>query len=448
MNDVEHRPEDKCRMMGTHNNTGLTGAVNVRWLTAFGFLLMFLSGFSADFPNENRVYDPNIHTVILHKEGFEMAMPVIALNSGETLRLTFDDLDVTLKPYRFTIRHCTAGWETTPDLPATEYIDGIGEEQIEQFRYSYNTTVEYIHYTAFFPSRFMKPRVSGNYLLIVYLETPEAPLITRRFMVTEQGAVSVRARVVQSDDPMDSYTGQRVDLTIAMPGLFISNPSREIRIVVMQNERWDNAIRDPKPRFTRGNEMDFTYDQNLVFEGGNEFRSVDIKSLRYQTGNIRQIDWDGQYHVYMMEDLSRARKPYILYQDINGRMIVRNEDYAEQSETEADYAWVHFAIPSGGLIPGGRIYLMGALADYRMAPPNEMIYDPVTKMYTCALFLKQGYYGYLYVFKQEGSSAGDLSFFEGSHWETENQYTILVYFHPLSGLFDQLVAVRDVNSRE
>ncbi len=412
--------------------------------------LLLVSGnlLAWDFPNENRVYDPDIHTVLLFKSGFEMAMPIVSLNSGEMVTLSFDDLNVSLKTYRFTIRHCTAEWETTTDLMVTDYIDGMQGEIIEQFNYSYNTTVEYIHYESTFPSYNMRPRISGNYLLIVYLDDPETPVITRRFMVVEPTTVAITAAVVRSDSPMESHSRQQVDFSVSMPGFVWSNPSREIKIVIMQNERWDNAIRNPTPRFIRGSELDFTFDPTHSFNGGNEFRTLDIKSLRYQTENIRLIDWDGEYHVYMLDDMSRARKPYIFYQDINGRKLIENEEYAEYSAIEADYAWVHFSIPSSSMIPGGKFYLMGALADYRMAPHNEMVFNPASKRYTCSLFLKQGYYGYQYAFKPDGSTVGDVSFFEGNHWETENQYTIFVYWHQFSGLYDQLVAVRDINSKD
>ena len=431
-----------------YNQQPATRNMHIKGILLFWLVLYSGALFAWDFPNENRIYDPNIHTVLLHKDGFEMAMPVIAVNSGEQLKLSFDDLNVSLKTYRFTIRHCTAEWETTTDLLVTDYIDGLQEEIIEQFDYSYNTTVEYIHYTAYFPSHYMKPGISGNYLLIVYQDDPEIPVFTRQFMVVQPTSVSIAARVVRSDAPLESYSKQQVDFTVSMPGFIWSNPSREIKIVIMQNERWDNVIRNPKPRFIRGDELDFTFDPTLTFNGGNEFRTLDIKSLRYQTENIRLIDWDGEYHVYMLDDMSRARKSYTLYQDINGRKLIRNEDYAENSEIEADYARVHFSIPSSSMIPGGKFYLMGALADYRMAPPNEMVYDPQSKRYTCSLFLKQGYYGYQYVFKPDGFPVGDVSFFEGNHWETENQYTIFLYWRPLSGLYDQLVAVKDINSRD
>ncbi len=420
--------------------------MRILMLFSMGLLLIVQQLVAREFPNENRIYDPKIHTVILHKEGFEMAAPIIALNSRERLILSFDDLDVSLKSYSFTIRHCTADWKTSEELLTTDYINGIQEENIDEFAYSYNTTVEYIHYTAAFPSDFMKPRISGNYLLIVYIDNPEFPVLTRRFMVVEPTYVSIDARVVRADAPLESYTRQQIDFIVNMPGFLFSNPKREIKIVITQNDRWDNAIWNPNPRFIRGTELDFTFDPTLTFNGGNEFRTVDIKSLSYQTENVRLIDWDGAYHVYLLDDMSRARRPYIFYGDINGRMVIENDEYAENSSIEADYAWVHFYMPPSNYIPGGKIYIMGALADYRMAPQNEVVYDPESKRYRCSLFLKQGYYGYIYVFNPDGTTIGDEAFFEGSHWETENQYTIFVYFRPLSGLYDRLVAVQDVSS--
>jgi len=419
--------------------------------TRFYSLILMMSlpliSISLDFPNENRIIDPNIHTVLLHKEGFEMAMPIILLNSDQRLELTFDDLDVSLKQYRFTIRHCTSEWETSEGISVSDYIDGVTDESIDDFSYSYNTTVEYIHYKAFIPSQNLRPRLSGNYLLIVFTNDPGFPVFTRRFMVVEPSPVSVVAEVIQSETPMESISHQQVSFLVNHPGLFLSNPQKELKIIIMQNERWDNAIRNPKPRFVRSSQLDFSYDPSISFGGGNEFRTVDIKSLRYQSENIRVIDWDGAYQVYLLEDQSRARKPYILYKDINGRMVIENDEYAENSEVEADYAWVHFSLPSSAFIPGGKLYVIGALTDYRLAPPNEMVYDPKRKAYQCSLLLKQGYYGYIYVFTPEGSSVGDQGFFEGNHWETENQYTIFVYYHPLSGLYDQLIAIQDVSSK-
>jgi hypothetical protein len=410
------------------------------------FYGMSLPVISAQIPNENRVYDPNIHTVMLYKEGFEMAAPVILLNSSQRLVLSFDDLDVSLKSYHYTVRHCSADWTVTDSLPLTDFIDGVDEENIRDFAYSYNTTVGYIHYTGYFPTDFMKPKVSGNFLLIAYTESPLEPVFTRRLMVLESSEVTVSAAVGSSSDPLTGEIRQQLDFTVEISGFPVSNPSREIRVIIVQNDRWDNALKFPKPRFVRGNTLDFSFDPANSFSGGNEFRSFDTKSLRYQSEHIRAIDWDGAYQVFLADDLPRARKNYTHSQDLNGRFVIRNEEVSGNDATEADYAWIHFSLPSSVRIPGGKFYILGALTYWQFLPGNTMTYDAATRRYTCSLYLKQGYYDYLYAFKGDRQSEGDESFFEGSHWETENQYTIYIYLRPLSGLYDQLVAVQDVNT--
>ena len=75
-----------------------------------------------------------------------------------------------------------------------------------------------------------------------------------------------------------------------------------------------------------------------------------------------------------------------------------------------------------------------------------MDYYPAEKRYTKRLFLKQGYYNYLYIVKDGKTNRPDLSLIEGNHWETENEYTVWVYFHENGDLYDRLIAVQDFSS--
>ena len=103
------------------------------------------------------IYSPSIKTVQVYKEGFEMSSPVIMLHSGERVLISFDDLSDELKRYRFTIVHCTSDWMMTKNVSPSEYMDGYHEDNINTFSYSFNTTVQYIHYQAFFPTAGMTP---------------------------------------------------------------------------------------------------------------------------------------------------------------------------------------------------------------------------------------------------------------------------------------------------
>ena len=65
--------------------------------------------------------------------------------------------------------------------------------------------------------------------------------------------------------------------------------------------------------------------------------------------------------------------------------------------------------------------------------------------YEKTLFVKQGYYNYIYVVRDNKTGRTDESLIEGNHWETENEYTIWVYYHPAGAQYDRLVAVQDLN---
>ncbi|MCX6248598.1 MAG: DUF5103 domain-containing protein [Bacteroidetes bacterium] len=399
-------------------------------------------------PNENRVYGKKIKTVLLFKEGFEMSAPVINLSAGEQLKLSFDELDPDLKHYRYTIRHCEADWSTSAELMLTDYIDGFQDDAINDFAYSFNTTTNYIHYSLVFPTIHLRPRISGNYILIVYLDDPANVVLTWRFMVLENSALSiVGGNARQANNVNDHFTRQQVDFTLEFGGMTVNDPAREIKVVITQNDRWDNAIRGIVPRFARGTSFDYTDSPQTLFNGGNEFRSFDTKSLLYQTERIRRIEYGNSgYNVWLLDDPKRTFKNYVTDKEINGRKLIKNEDHAENSDVEADYAWIHFFLPFEAPVANGQIHILGALTDWQLNDSSRMNYDYQRRGYEKTLFLKQGYYNYIYVIKDNRTGRADESLIEGNHWETENEYTIWVYYHPTGALFDHLIATQDLNT--
>jgi hypothetical protein len=358
--------------------------------------------------------------------------------------LSFDDLDGDLKHYKYTIIHCEADWTTSENLHVSDYIDGFREDNIEDFAYSFNTTVHYTHYSLDFPSRDLKPKISGNYLMVVFLDDPSNIVLTWRFMIMEASPIGITGNVHQASAMATHFTHQEVDFSIQMNGMKILDPTREIKVVITQNDRWDNAIRNLKPRFVRTESMDYDYDNENAFPGGNEFRAFDTKSLIAQSERIRHIDYDsGGYEVYLLDDARRTFKNYTSDKEINGRKLIKNEEYAQNSDIEADYAWVYFSLPMESIPSGGQLYILGSLTDWQLDDNNRMSYDYPNKRYYKKLYLKQGYYNYLYVFQDSKTKRSDLGLIEGNHWETENEYTVWVYYHENGGLYDRLIAVQD-----
>ena len=81
-----------------------------------------------------------------------------------------------------------------------------------------------------------------------------------------------------------------------------------------------------------------------------------------------------------------------------------------------------------------------------MSDESRLKFSFERKGYELNLFLKQGYYNYMYVLKEKAKTEGDESLIEGNHWETENDYTIYVYFHETGSLCDRLIAVNFLNT--
>ena len=391
--------------------------------------------------NDNATYRESIQTVLLYKAGFELSPPIIQLNTDERLLLSFDDLDMNYKNYKYTLVQCDAFWNPS-QLQPIEYLDGFYEDNINEYKYSYNTTTKYINYVLVFPTDYLKIKKSGNYILKVYTDTPDDQnvILTRRFLVYEP-LVTVNCKVDKAMDLNNRYTHQQVDFKILAGDYNITNEYRDLHVFVMQNGRWDNIIQNIRPRMITGSVYDYTMQIELAFPGGNEFRYLDMKTLKYNTDRMRSIEYlaDG-YHVYVMTDNPRPNGGYLTESDINGRRLI-SVNQARDPYTEADYAWVHFLLPYYPVLTDGNLYVSGSFADWQYTPVNKMTYNFDLKAYEAKIFLKQGYYNYAYTFLENRAQAGDMTFIEGSHWETENEYAILVYHRIQGDLYDRLIGL-------
>lgn len=395
---------------------------------------------------DNHTYAKNIRTIQLYRQGWEFSVPVITLNSGEQLQLEFDDLDGDLKNYKYTLIHCSAIWRPT-DLIQAEYLDGLTEDYITQSEYSFNTLHSYTHYTLTFPGENVRPLISGNYILKVFLDDADQTMVfTRRFMIVEP-KVNINMQIKRATDIDYHNYKQEVDFTIDVSDYKIDDPYTDMKVILMQNGRWDNAKYDLKPKYVKGSLYDFDYEDVNVFSGGNEFRRFDIKSLKYNSEFIREIRSESNgLNVYLKDDERATFKIYYSEKDINGKYLIHSEDNVRNSSLEAEYVWVHFFLKYDAPLIDGSLYVFGALTDWQMDKDNQMTYNYVRKGYECSLYLKQGYYNYQYVFLENNSHAGDESFIEGMHFETENDYAVFVYNRERGTLFDRLVGVKMMNT--
>ncbi len=396
--------------------------------------------------NENKIYKKNIKTVLLHRDGWELSPAIIHLNKSEKLKLSFDDLDRDVKYYKYKLIHCDADWQTS-DILSSDYIDGFTEDDINNYQFSFNTTQSYTHYYLIFPTENLKITKSGNYVIKVYIndDNPENVAFTSRFMVLEP-KVTVKGRVKRASNINDRNCKQEVDFKIFKQNYSILNPYKDLEVIITQNYRWDNAIKDTKPIMIKGDELDYDYSEQNIFNGANEFRNFDIKSMKYQSERINKIVFNNSgYNVYLYKDESKRFKNYVFEKDINGKRLIKKED-ASNSETESDYIYVHFFLSYNAPIVDGNIYVFGALTNWQFTKDGLMKYNYEKQGYETSLYLKQGYYNYEYVFLENGETKANAAFIEGNHYETENDYFVYVYHREQGEYYDKLIAVKKLNS--
>lgn len=395
---------------------------------------------------EDHIYQAGIRTVQLYPIGNPLGVPIIALNSGQRLQLSFDDLFEDFVNYSYTVYHCDANWEPS-QLMATDYLGNFSEDYIQTFEYSLNALIPYTNYQLSIPNNRLQLKKSGNYILAVFRnDDPEDLVLTRRFMVYEE-LVNVGASILRATNVEKMNTHQEIDFTISHPNYTIQNPFRDLQVHVMQNFRYDNAITDLKPRFLQNAQLTYQYDDENTFLGLNEFRFFDIKNLLTLSLNVRNITRDSLFSVFLKADAPRPISEYAVWFDINGRYQVRRLD-ARNSNSEADYAIVDFILETDRPRTDSDVYIFGQLTDWKLLPEYKLQYDDVRKAYRTQVLLKQGYYNYYYASFNSKTGRVTPEVFEGSHWEAENIYQILVYNREIGSRYDRLIGFGSFSSEE
>ena len=393
---------------------------------------------------KNATFNSNIKTVLCHKKEEELSLPILNLKADDQLLVSFDDLDADIKDYYYTIIHCNADW-TASNLMPSEYINGFTDEPIDDYEFSFNTIQQYTHYQFEFPTIDLKPILSGNYVFKIFEEGGET-IAYKRFMVLET-KINIEANVRRATLAEDRNTKHEIDFTIKHSNLVVADPFADIKVHIKQNNREDNAITNLTPLFVKNDELIYDYDDDNTFWANNEFRHFDFKSLRYQSERIKNIDFDSTHnHVYLFNDITRPFDRYSIEPDINGKFLIKSQE-GWKSAIEADYAFVHFKLPVDN-ISYGDMYVIGAFSDWELKEDFKLNFNADKKQYEGTVYLKQGYYNYHYALNDTTTKRVDVSFIEGTHYQTRNDYYIYVYYRAVGDSYDRFVGFLKTSSKE
>lgn len=399
-------------------------------------LLLPLFLVSSLYAQHYEVHPPNYIQTIQFKADTELSqLPVV--NLGGKLHLSFDDLEADEKNYYYRIVHYNFDW-TPSDISKNEYLDGFDESRIKNYANSLNTLQSYSHYSLQIPNADVKGiQRSGNYILEI-LDNNYDIVFSRKFMVVEKLA-NVAIQIKRSRDLATIDALQSVQFTIASPNMLWTNPKETVKVAVLQNSNIHTAITDLKPQHTLGNELVYRYDKEASFPGGNEYLYFDSKDIRATGNGINHVQLNDLYEHFLYVDRTRKNRVYTHNPDINGNFIVRSLD-ANNQDIEAEYVRMHFALEFQEDLGDKEIHLYGNFNNYTIDDSTYMAYNPTSRRYENARLFKQGFYNYKYVTIDEDGYI-DESSIEGDFWQTENDYTVLVYYREIGARYDRIIGI-------
>ncbi len=387
----------------------------------------------------NKIYDKDIATLRVTADNESMALPIIRLNSLERIHISFDDLTHVYHRYTYSIRHCEADWTPSDEIFETDYIEGFAEgNPIDDVTESVGTNVQYSHYQLTIPNADCRPKISGNYRLTVRDDETGENVLQVCFMIAEP-IMGVGMSVTTNTDKGMNTRYQQVGMQISYNGLNVTNPSEQIKTVVLQNFSWADRRINAKPQYIMSNGLKWDHNRELIFHAGNEYRKFELLDVSHPTFGIDHLDWDGSnYFAYLFPD--EPRPNYVYDEDADGAFYVRNSDNVE-IDISTEYVQVNYCLLSPEYV--GNVYINGIWTNDSFDDKYLMKYDYNDKCYYGSVLQKQGYYSYRYLLYNKDTVTPVPS--EGSYYQTQNHYHALVYYRDNGDRTDRLVGVGEIN---
>lgn len=391
-------------------------------------------------------YDPTVRTVMIRPVDPSGAVyegpAVMTLGAADGVQIDFDILADDKTDLRYELIPCDALWRPS-GLVDPEFLDGFNQADVNDWEFSSATLIHYVHYRIRVPDSQLSPTLPGNYLLRVYpQDDPDHTLLKARFGVTDNSAPAT-AEVTSRTDFDVNGAHQQLSVSVDTRHLGVIDPYSDIRLVVEQDSRTDNASTITHPLRLKGTTAIFEHAPELTFPAGKEYRRFEIIAETLPGMGVEDITFvDPFYHQTLYADLPRAGEPYGYDLSRQGRSLIRRQGSADP-DTEADYQLVHFTLLSPRL-PDKDVYIEGELTDRRLSTDALMGFDEKSGAYHATLLLKQGAHSYQYIAvpkDQQLRKSSHTETIEGDDYRTAHTYTISVYYRRPGERFDRLGSV-------
>lgn len=368
-------------------------------------------------------------------------VPIFGLS--ESFEFQFDDLFGNEADYYYEITHCDYNWVPT-DIPKSEYLSGFDSQKIQENVNSFNTLQIFTHYRLSIPNNYTKIKLSGNYVLTILNSDKE--IVMKRYFVLYENRVSVPLKIRRPRTVKNIYSKHNLNFEINTDDFLLQNPTQNLKVVLLQNGNFNTTIKNIVPQYNIGNIFVYKYDMETQFWAGNEFLNFDSKDIKNANNYVSFVNSDsGIYNTHLFTNNAKTSFPYSNYSDLNGNFSIRKLD-GENNTIEADYSWVYFSLSAPLADPSSSIYVVGMFNNYSATPENKMDFNTKNGLYEKAILIKQGFTNYQYLTVNSKGFIDMENAIDGNFYQTENDYTVLVYYKGSTDRYEKVIGKGTANS--
>ncbi len=366
-------------------------------------------------------------------------LPVLNINSNNRLTIEFDIEAETEPNFNIRFQFCDAEWEPYDNL----LLEGIGENV------AYNIDIERLPITTEgaqysvseqFPNQNVKFNNSGKWMFFITDPFDEEIIYDYGKFYVIENIVKLNSSIqdwrregrVSSNNANDRVLNFKVNFNL--PDSLI--PFRVEQIELVKNLEVEYPIKLEKDAFAENRIYEWNGANKFEFglrdlQPGNEYRSTNLKDHNQYQYPITRAQFDG---------IEYSRFYKLGSKDMNGGFLLM-----DKKNIYSDYLITKFQFKPPDPI-NEDIFIVGSFTNWEVLPWFKM--EKENDLYSISIELKRGVYDYQYVtglIVDELVTQIDWRIFEGNFWDTENVYSIFLYYKaPEKGEYDKIIGFKQI----